>query len=294
MIKKSGYIALIGKPNVGKSTLMNAFLGQKISIITRKPQTTRHRILGVKTTDTVQMVFIDTPGLQSRHQSSMNRIMNRVAKGVLHEVDVILFLIDARGWTLEDEEVLELLKKASVPVVLAINKVDQLKQKTELLPLMEKAAQLFPFHQVIPISAKEGLQLDVLEETLETLLPHTGDLLPPEKITDRSDQFVITEFVREKLMRRLGNEIPYEIAVTVDMMEEEEKLLRVAVVIWVARDTQKIIVIGKKGEMLKQVGIQARRDLEEYFQKRVFLQLWVKVKANWINEQRSMREFGIE
>ncbi|EKD76767.1 MAG: GTPase Era [uncultured bacterium] len=293
--KPSGYVSIIGKPNVGKSTLMNYFLQKKISITSSKPQTTRHRILGIKTSESSQIVFVDTPGLHLDHkQHEMNRVMNRAARSALQDVDVILFVIEAMQWDEDDAAVLRQLKVLSLPVILVINKIDEIKNKLTLLPFMENLSKQMDFKKVVPISAKTGLQVDELEKTIETFLPHEGNLFPPEQFTDRSDRFIAAEFVREKLMRLLGDEIPYQLAVTVEAMEEDDNIAKISVIIWVSRDSQKSIVIGKNGEVLKQVGIQARKDLELYFGKKVLLKSWVKVKENWSDDARSLTEFGIE
>lgn len=292
--KKFGTIAIIGKPNVGKSTLMNYFLGEKISITSSKPQTTRHRILGIKTSDTAQMVFVDTPGLHQNHKHEINRVMNRAARGAIEEVDAVMFLIEAMHWDGDDAAVLRQLKAISIPVILVINKIDGIKNKLELLPFIENLSKQMDFKKIVPISAKTGLQVDELEKTLEAFLPHEGLMYPAEQVTDRSDRFIATEFVREKLMRLLGDEIPYELAVTIEAMEEDDNIVKISVIIWVARETQKSIVIGKHGVVLKQVGTQARKDLEFYFQKKVLLKSWVKVKENWSDDQRSIQDFGIE
>lgn len=294
MTKKSGYIAIIGKPNVGKSTLMNYLLGKKISITSSKPQTTRHRILGIKTTDDAQMIFVDTPGLHQNYKHEMNRVINRVARNTLGEVDVILFLIEAMRWDSDDAAVLRQLKALSLPIMLVINKIDEVKNKAELLPFMQNLSKQIEFKKIIPISAKTGLQVDALEKTITEYLPHEGDLFPPEQFTDRSDRFIAAEFVREQLMRLLGDEIPYELAVTVEAMEEDDRIVKISVIIWVSRDTQKSIVIGKNGEMLKHVGTLARKELEMYFDKKVLLKTWVKVKENWSDDARSITEFGID
>lgn len=294
MNKRSGYIAIIGKPNVGKSTLMNALLGKKISITSNKPQTTRHRILGIKTTESSQMVFVDTPGLHQQYTHEMNRVMNRAARSALADVDVVLFVIEPMRWKADDAAVLKTLKAIALPVILVINKMDEIKNKLTLLPFMENMAKQMDFKNIIPISAKTGLQLDELEKTIDALLPHEGNLFPPEKFTDRSDRFMATEFVREQLMRLLGDEVPYETAVTVEAMEETDDMIKISVIIWVSRDTQKSIVIGKNGAMLKQVGMQARKGLEFYFGKKVLLKTWVKVKENWSDDQRSLSEFGVD
>lgn len=292
--KSSGYIAIIGKPNVGKSTLMNYILGKKISITSRKPQTTRHRILGIKTTETTQVVYVDTPGLHRGYKREMNRVMNRVAKSVFDEVDAILFLTDALSFDQEDRAVLQQLKSVEIPVILVINKVDELKNKLEILPFIENLSKEYDFLTIMPISAKTGFQVDELEKAVAALLPHEGDLFPPEQLTDRSDHFVAAEFVREKLMRALGDEIPYETTVTIEALEENAKMVKIAALIWVAKEGQKAIVIGKQGEGLKSIGIDARRSLEQYFEKKVLLKLWVKVKDNWSDDQRALKSFGLD
>lgn len=291
---KSGYIALIGKPNVGKSTLMNDFLGKKVSITSHKPQTTRHRILGIKTTHAAQMIFVDTPGLHRNHRREMNQAMNRAAKNVLSEVDLILFIVEAMAWDSDDAAVLRELKSVSIPVILVINKIDQIKDKAQLLPFMEHLSQQFEFKKIVPVAAKTGLQVDQLENIIQNYLPHAGNLFPPEQFTDRSDRFIATEFVREKLMRMLGEEVPYECAVTIEAFEEEEKITRISAIIWVSTEGQKAIVIGKHGLMLKEVGTSARKDLEFYFEKKVFLKLWVKVKSNWADDARALHDFGYD
>lgn len=293
-IKKSGYVAIIGKPNVGKSTLMNDILGKKLSITSRKPQTTRHRILGVKTQGETQIVFIDTPGLHQNQKKLMNKMMNRAAKSVLEDVDIILFLVDALRWDDEDVAVLKQLKSLSTPIILVVNKIDRVKDKTLLLPYLEKLSALANFVKVLPVSAKTGLQVPELEKEIHQLLPSDMPFFPPEQFTDRSNQFVATEFIREKLMRSLGEELPYETAVTIEAFEEDESIIRIAALIWVNRDSQKAIVIGKDGKVLKSVGTHARLDLEKYFEKKVLLKLWVKVKSGWSDDQRALQDFGYD
>lgn len=293
-IKKSGYVAMIGKPNVGKSTLMNYILGKKLSITSRKPQTTRHRILGVKTQNDTQVVYLDTPGIHQNHKRLMNKVMNRAALGVLEEVDIILFLVDALKWGEDDAAVLKQLKSLSIPIILVVNKIDQVKDKALLLPFLEKISALYDFVKVFPISAKTGLQVDALENEIHQLLPSDIPFFPPEQFTDRSNKFVATEFIREKLMRSLGEELPYETAVTIEAFEEDESIIRIAALIFVNRDSQKAIVIGKAGSVLKSVGTQARLDLENYFEKKVLLKLWVKVKSGWSDDQRSLQDFGYD
>lgn len=276
---KSGYIALIGKPNVGKSTLMNALLQKKISIVTSKPQTTRHRILGIKTTDTAQMVFVDTPGLHHNHKSEMNRAMNRVARTVLHEVDIILFIIEAMQWNPDDDLVLRQLKAAEKPVILVVNKIDRVKQKEMLLPFIDNLSQQFSFAAIVPISAKNGLQLDALEKNIIDLLPEQDGLFPAEQFTDQTDRMIAAEFVREQLMTMLGDELPYAVDVEIELFEEKKNIVHISALITVKKDSHKSIVIGEHGSLLKKIGTSARRNLENYFAKKIMLKLWVRVKV---------------
>jgi len=293
-IKKSGYVAIIGKPNVGKSTLMNFILGKKLSITSRKPQTTRHRILGVKTAGDTQVVYLDTPGLHQDQKKLMNRIMNRAAMSTLEEVDVILLMVEALRWDDADEDALKKLKSLSIPVILVVNKIDRVKDKEQLLPFIKMLSAKFEFKNIFPVSAKTGVQVNELESVITSLLPSDVPFFPPEQFTDRSDKFIVTEFVREKLMRSLGDELPYETAVTIEAFEEDEKIVKIAALIWVNRSSQKPIVIGKGGEILKLVGTQARHDLETYFDKKVLLKLWVKVKSGWSDDARSLQSFGYD
>lgn len=275
---KSGYIALIGKPNVGKSTLMNALLQKKISIVTSKPQTTRHRILGIKTTDTAQMVFVDTPGLHHNHKSEMNRAMNRVARTVLHEVDIILFIIEAMQWNPDDDLVLRQLKSAEKPVILVVNKIDRVKQKEMLLPFIDNLSRQFSFAAIVPISAKNGLQLDALEKNIIDFLPDQQELFPAEQFTDQTDRMIASEFVREQLMTMLGDELPYAVDVEIELFEEKKNIVHISALIVVNKDSHKPIVIGEHGSLLKKIGTSARRNLENYFAKKIMLKLWVRVK----------------
>jgi len=291
-VEKSGIVAIIGRPNVGKSTLQNRILGQKLSITSRKPQTTRQRIIGIKTEAGNQVVYVDTPGLHSGQKKALNRYMNRVAKSTLQEVDLVVFMVQALQWTQQDEVILSYLEEVKVPVILVVNKIDLVRNKAELLPYMEKISGQYTFDQVIPLSAKQATQTDVFEKAVIAQLSPGPLLYPAEQVTDRSDRFLITEFVREKLTRQLGEELPYALAVTVDVMEEEDDILRVACVIWVEKSSQKMIVIGHKGDRIKQVGTAAREDLERYFGKKVFLQLWVKIKSGWVDDSKALTDFG--
>ncbi len=287
-----GYVAIIGRPNAGKSTLLNRILGQKISITSRKPQTTRHRILGIKTTSQSQVVYVDTPGLHQGGKRAMNRLMNRAALDVLLDVDVVLFLVEDLRWSEEEAYILDRLRQCKQPVVLAINKVDKIKPKERLLPHLEMLAAQYPFAEIIPIAARSGKNVTLLEEKLTALLPASPPLFPEDQVTDRSERFLAAELIREKLMRRLAKELPYALSVEIERFALEKGVLHIDALIWVERQPQKSIVIGRQGQVLKQVGQQARRDMEEMFGHKVFLQMWVKVKDKWSDDERALRSLG--
>ena len=289
---RCGYVALVGRPNVGKSTLMNHLIGQKISITSNKPQTTRHRILGIKTEADFQAVYVDTPGIHLNARKAVNRYMNRAAKSTLHDVDVVIFVIDAERWTDEDESVLQQLKSVGVPVILAVNKIDKIKDKTELLPLLQKLSAKMDFAAVVPVSALKKGNLAEMEKVVAQHLPQAEAFYPEEQITDRSERFLAAEIVREKLMRALGQELPYALTVEIEQFKEEDGMLNIAAVIWIERASQKPIVIGKGGSVLKKVGQLARTDMERLFDNKVFLQLWVKVKEGWSDDERALNSLG--
>lgn len=291
---KCGYIAIIGRPNVGKSTLLNHLLGLKLSITSRKPQTTRHQILGVKTVQNAQMIFVDTPGIHSGEHRAINRYMNRAASSVIHDVDVILFLVQSLKWTEEDEIVLKKLQSVDVPVVLLVNKVDQVEEKEQLLPYLNELTQKYAFETVIPVSAKRGDNLDELENHLMTLLPENPPFFADDEFTDRSIRFLVAEIIREKLIRELGKELPYQTTVEIERYKDEEKLTRINALILVETKGQKKIVIGDKGARLKSIGSKARLDIEKLIERKVFLQLWVKVKAGWSDSEASLRSLGYD
>lgn len=289
-----GYVAIIGRPNVGKSTLLNKLIGQKISITAAKPQTTRYQILGVKTTDHNQIVYVDTPGLHQHGKYALNRYMNRAASSVIDDVDVIIFVVDARYWRDEDEWILSKLSKNSYRVILALNKVDKVSDKDSLLPLIKSYNEKYSFIAIVPLSAKSGKNIDLLEKQIITLLPEGPHLFPDDQISDRSQQFFAAELIREKLTRKLGEELPYSLTVTIESFKEEKKIFRISAIIWVEKTSQKAIVIGKDGEILKHVGRLARLDMEKLFDHKVFLQLWVKVKEGWFDNETTLQNFGYE
>jgi GTP-binding protein Era len=287
-----GFVALIGRPNVGKSTLMNHLLKQKISITSRKPQTTRHRILGINTTEAGQAVYMDTPGMHNSEKRALNRYLNRTAETTLLGVDVIVWLIDGLSWHEYDEVIFKKLAQAGLPVILAVNKVDKVKDRDAILTFFAEAQHRFPFEHLVPISALKRTNLDQLESLIMALLPKSDLIYPEDQITDRPERFLAAEIVREKLTRRLGDELPYALTVEIERYEELPGITKIYAIIWVERLTQKNIVIGKQGEMLKKVGTDARFDIEKLISQKVYLQLWVKVKKGWSDNERAMQSLG--
>lgn len=286
-----GTIAIVGRPNVGKSTLLNHILGLKLSITSRKAQTTRHRLLGIHTTDDAQFIFVDTPGFQIKHINALNRAMNRTVKQVLAEVDLVLFVVEAARFGAGDEKVLEILP-ANTPVLLVINKVDTLQDKAQLLPFIEKLAAKFAFVEMIPVSAKKHLQIDELLTTLRRHLPQQPAIYGSDELTDRNERFLAAEIVREKLFRLLGEEIPYSLTVEIEKFEQEGELRRIHAAIIVDKENQKPIVIGKGGERLKRISTEARQDMEKLFDGKVWLETWVKVKGGWADDERAVKSLG--
>jgi GTP-binding protein Era len=287
-----GFVALIGRPNVGKSTLMNHLLKQKISITSRKPQTTRHRILGINTTDAGQAIYMDTPGMHNSEKRALNRYLNRTADTTLLGVDVIVWLIDGLSWHEYDEAIFKKLEQAGLPVILAVNKVDKVADKEAILAFFNEAQHRFPFKHMVPISALKGINLEQLESLIMDLLPERDLIYPEDQVTDRSERFLAAEIVREKLTRRLGDELPYALTVEIERYEEKPNITKIYAIIWVERLTQKNIVIGKDGEMLKKVGTDARQDIEKLIGQKVYLQLWVKVKKGWSDSERALQSLG--
>jgi len=298
---RCGYIAIVGRPNVGKSTLLNYILGMKLSITSRKPQTTRHQILGMKTVGNVQAVYVDTPGIHQRRGTAINKYMNRAATSVLNDVDVVLFTVQANKWTDEDDAIVEHLRHVSSPVILVVNKMDRLAGKTQLLPviseLTEKLAGRVNIAEVIPVSALNGVNVDKLEEAIAPLLPENEHFYPQDQVTDRSMRFIASEIIREKLVRELGQELPYTSTVTIDKYEEDANtkngsIIRIHATIYVETNGQKAIIIGKKGARLKSIGTKAREDISKMADSKVYLNLWVKVREGWSNDERALRGLG--
>ncbi len=289
-----GFVAIVGRPNVGKSTLMNHILGQKLSITSRKPQTTRHQIMGIKTEGDLQIIYVDTPGLHKDDgKKALNRYMNKAASDALRDVDLIVFLVDRTAWTEEDQLVLDKVKNARCPVILAVNKVDQLKDKAALLPIMESHAKRMSFAEMVPLSAKQGHNIDQLESLIKAHIPQGFHHFPDDQLTDKSSRFLAAEMVREKLMRNLGDEVPYGTTVEIEEYKYAENgVLHISALILVERDGQKRIVIGDKGSRIKTIGRDARLDMERMFESKVMLNLWVKVRRGWADDERALRSLG--
>ena len=290
---RTGLVAVVGRPNVGKSTLVNALVGAKVSIVSSKPQTTRHRILGVRTEADAQFIFADTPGFQTQYKNALNQAMNRAVTQALAEVDLVLWLVEAMKFTAADARILPLLPRDK-PVILVVNKVDTVADKTALLPYLQSVSGRFGFAEIVPLSAESEKDAQRLPPILKPYLPEGEPWFTEDDITDRSSRFLAAEIVREKVFRLTGDEIPYAVAVTVESFEEEGELFRIGAVIWVERDTHKPIVLGKGGEHIKRIATEARQDMEKLFGRKVFLNLWVKVKGGWADDARLIKQFGYE
>lgn len=293
-IAKSGFVAIVGRPNVGKSTLLNELVGEKISIISPKPQTTRWQIFGIRTRGQAQIIYIDTPGLHEDGKRAMNRYMNRIASSVLLDADVIVFVVDATQWRGEDELVLKKLGSSDRPVILAINKIDLLRDKTLLLPLITKLKDKYNFAHIIPLSAMKADNVEALEDEIIRLLPEGPQLYPEDQVTDKPRRFQVAEIIREKIILATADELPYATTVDIEQYVEEETKTSISAIIWVEREGQKAILIGKKGQRLKSIGTEARHDIEVLLGCKVFLQLWVKVKENWTDDDKALRGLGYE
>ncbi|WP_233115815.1 GTPase Era [Aggregatibacter actinomycetemcomitans] len=288
-----GFIAIVGRPNVGKSTLLNKILGQKISITSRKAQTTRHRIVGIKTEGAYQEIYVDTPGLHIEEKRAINRLMNRAASSAISDVELVIFVVDGTHWNDDDEMVLNKLRKTKAPVVLAINKIDNIKNKDDLLPFITEISSKFNFADVVPISAEKGNNINVLEQIVRKSLRPGIHHFPEDYVTDRSQRFMASEIIREKLMRFMGEELPYSVTVEIEQFKVNERdTYEINGLILVERDGQKKIVIGHKGEKLKKIGTEARLDMERLFDNKVHLELWVKVKSGWADDERALRSLG--
>ncbi len=289
-----GFVALIGRPNVGKSTLMNHLIGQKISITSRKPQTTRNRVMGIETDGEYQIVYVDTPGLHREEKHAINKLMNKAAESALGDVEMILLLIDPQHWTDDDEMVFAKIKNVDIPVVLVINKIDQVADKESLLPLIDRLSQSLKFKEIIPISALKGNNLGELRKIIRSVIPEGQHMFPDDTLTDRSSRFLAAEIVREKLMRQMGDELPYSSTVEIDEFKEEPEILRISATILVERAGQKKMVVGAGGQRIKKIGTEARLDMEKLFGSKVFLRLFVKVKAGWSDDERALKSLGYD
>lgn len=288
-----GFIAIVGRPNVGKSTLLNKILGQKISITSRKAQTTRHRILGIKTEGAYQEIYVDTPGLHIEEKRAINRLMNRAASSAISDVDMVIFVVEGTKWTDDDEMVLNKLRGSKAPVVLAINKIDNIKEKEALLPHIIELSEKFPFKEIIPISGQRGKNVHILEKFVRQSLKPGVHHYPEEYVTDRSQRFMASEIIREKLMRFMGEELPYSVTVEIEQFKLNERgTYEINGLILVEREGQKKMVIGNKGQKIKVIGTEARADMERLFDNKVHLELWVKVKAGWADDERALRSLG--
>ena len=291
--QRCGLVAIVGRPNVGKSTLMNALVGQKISITSRKAQTTRHRITGVRTVGDAQFVFVDTPGFQTRHNAALNRNLNRTVQGVLSDVDIVLFLVEAGRFNLDDAKVLGLLPPDK-PAILVANKLDEVQRHTDMLPWLKSMQERHPFAEFVPMSARQNSDVERLMGIVAPYLPEQPWLYEADALTDRSERFLASELIREKLFRLTGDELPYSATVVIDKFEEEGDLRRIAATIIVERDAHKGMVIGDGGERLKRIGSEARQDLERLMEAKVFLELWVKVRSGWADSEEHLRSYGYE
>ncbi|MBR9856884.1 MAG: GTPase Era [Gammaproteobacteria bacterium] len=288
-----GFIAIVGRPNVGKSTLINHLLGQKVSITSRKPQTTRHRIMGIDTEGAYQTIYVDTPGLHIEEKRAINRLMNRAASSSLGDVEMVVFMVEGTKWTADDDMVVNKLRRMDCPVVLAINKIDNVESKEELLPHMQWLATKMNFADIVPISAEKGTNVDTIAKLARAQLKPSLHYFPEDYITDRSSRFMAAEIIREKLMRFMGDELPYSVTVEIeDYKVNEQGIVHINGLILVERSGQKRMVIGNKGEKLKVIGTEARLDLERLLEQKVFLELWVKVKSGWADDERALRSLG--
>jgi GTP-binding protein Era len=289
---RCGYVAIIGRPNVGKSTLLNHILGQKLCITSRKPQTTRHTLLGIKTEADLQMIFVDTPGIHTNQERAINRVMNRSAAGVIADVDVVVFVVDRFEWSEADEYVAKYLSNNPVPLIVAINKVDMIEDKAALLPHLKFLESKVNAVELIPLSALRKTNLDELQEKIKAYIPERMHVFPEDQITDRSERFLASEIVREKIMRQLGAEVPYQVTVEIEEFRAEKKITHISALILVEREGQKKIIIGTNGERIKKVGEQARADIESLLGCKVMLRTWVKVRSGWSDDERALRSLG--
>ncbi|MEQ6887693.1 GTPase Era [Halomonas sp. CS7] len=297
MTTTCGFVAIVGRPNVGKSTLMNRILGQKISITSRRPQTTRHQVMGIKTEEEAQFIYVDTPGIHimaKDRNKAINRFMNQAAVQALRDVDCVVFIIDRTRWSDEDQVVLQRLEHVEAPVILAVNKVDRLQDKASLLPWLEQVGARRDFAAIVPISAKHGTNVPELEAEVAKHLPESVHYFPEDQVTDKSQRFLAAELVREKVMRQLGDELPYQMTVEIEEFRDEGRVVHISALILVERAGQKKILIGEKGDRIKNIGREARLDMERALGAKVMLNLWVKVKSGWSDDERALKSLGYD
>jgi len=290
--RRAGYAALVGRPNVGKSTLLNRLLGQKLVITSHKPQTTRHSILGINSLQAGQIIYVDTPGIHQRGDKAMNRYLNRAAQTALVGVDLIVFVVDIRVWTDEEQMVLKQIREAGLPVLVAANKIDLVQPRENLLPLLAELSTRTEIEKLIPVSAQTGDGCDELQRQILQLLPEGENIFPEDQISDRPERFFAAELIREQIIQRYHKELPYAVSIEIEQFEELPHVTRILAVIWVERDNQKGILVGKGGEALKQASTEARKQLDDFFQQKVYLRLWVKVKKSWSSDQTSLAQLG--
>ena len=291
---RCGYVTLLGRPNVGKSTLLNELVGQKISITSRKPQTTQRRLLGIKTENKHQLIYVDTPGIQNKYQDEINMFMRKEISSALVELDVLVFVVEALKWSEADDEILTSIQNLEVPVVVFINKVDKIKDRTRLLPFIQELSGRRHFADIIPVSALKNINLGQAEQLLVSLLPLAEAEFESEQLTDRSERFIVAEFIREKLIKRLGKELPYRVTVTIEKFSRQDSGVEIDAIIWVESNSQKSIVIGKDGSVLKAIGEQARKEMMGLLACPVFLRTWVKIKKNWSDDLASLKQLGFD
>ena len=292
MAHRAGFAALVGRPNVGKSTLLNQLLGQKLAITSHKPQTTRHSILGINTLENGQIIYVDTPGIHQRGNKALNRYLNRAAHSALVDVDLIVFVVDVTAWTDEDEMVLKRVRESGISSIIAVNKIDTVKPRKNLLPKLAGIAEKTGMEHIVPVSARDGENCDTLQEHILELLPEGENIFPEDQVSDRPERFFAAELIREQVTRRYHKELPYAVTVEIEQFESLPDLVRIGAVIWVERDNQKGILVGRKGQALKETATAARKEMEEFFQQKVYLKLWVKVKKSWSSDQGSLARLG--
>ena len=291
---RCGYIAIVGRPNVGKSTLLNSIMDQKISITSKKPQTTRHQLLGIKTRDQAQFLYVDTPGIHANEKKAINRYMNRNARSVIRDVDAVIFVVDRGSWNKEDELVAEALQGHSGQLIIAVNKFDLLETKNKLLPVLETLQKRFPEAEIVPVSALTTENIELLENLIVERIPYSEFYFPDDQVTDRSERFMVAEIIREKLMRQLGDEVPYSASIQIDRFERTSKIVHIAATIFVEREGQKSILIGSGGSKLKRIGSDARIDIERLLDRKIMLTNWVKVKSGWSDSERALKSLGYD